>query len=132
MKKLSEVFNVMCDDPRVEPNQENNQDDAIEAESNTFETEEKQTSFHPLTRTTQIIRKECPLDEVIGTMLQKPENLSSSSQFSSSVENSPLMYRAVVIHQSREETNTSSPVMYRAVVTQRHDEKEELQEEDLL
>jgi len=85
MKKLSEVFNVMCDDPRVEPNQENNQDDAIEAESNTFETEEKQTSFHPLTRTTQIIRKECPLDEVIGTMLQKPENLSSSSQFSSSV-----------------------------------------------
>jgi len=47
-------------------------------------------------------------------------------------ENSPLMYRAVVIHQSREDTNTSSPVMYRAVVTQRHEEKEELQEEDLL
>ena len=85
MKKLSEVFNVMCDDPRVEPNQEKDQDYAIEAEPNTFETEGKQTSFNPLTRTTQIIRKECPLDEVIGTMLQKPENLSSSSQFSSSV-----------------------------------------------
>ena len=85
MKKLSEVFNVMCDDPRVEPNQEKDQDYAIEAEPNTFGTEGKQTSFNPLTRTTQIIRKECPLDEVIGTMLQKPENLSSSSQFSSSV-----------------------------------------------
>merc|ERR1719427_432542 len=95
MKKLSEVFNVMCDDPRVEPNQEKNQDDANEVKTNTFKTEEKQTSFHPLTRTTQIIRKECPLDEVIGTMLQNPENLSSSSQFSSSVE-----------------TSTSSPVMY--------------------
>ena len=78
MKKLSEVFNVMCDDPRVEPNGEKNQEEANE-------TEGKQTSFHPLTRTTQVIRKECPLDEVIGTMLQKPENLSSSSQFSSSV-----------------------------------------------
>jgi len=115
MKKLSEVFNVMCDDPRVEPNQDIDQDDVVQTEQHYFEKEERQTSFHPLTRTTQIIRKECPLDEVIGSMIQKPENLSSSSQFSSSVENNP-----------------SSPVMYRAVVTQRHEEKEEFQEEDLL
>merc|ERR1712123_313779 len=114
MKKLSEVFNVMCDDPRVEPYQDMEDEDRnmTEEHTNTYDTEDRQTSFHPLTRTTQIIRKECPLDEVIGTMIQKPENLSSSSQFSSSVEN-----------------NQTSPVMYRAVVTQRHEEKEE--EEDL-
>jgi hypothetical protein len=110
MKKLSEVFNVMCDDPRVEPyhKQEHEAKTLPHQDTNPFDTEGRQTSFHPLTRTTQIIRKECPLDEVIGTMIQKPENLSSSSQFSSSVEN-----------------NLSSPVMYRAVVTQPHEEKEE-------
>jgi len=42
------------------------------------------------------------------------------------------MYRAVVVHQSREEKTPSSPLMYRAVVTQRLEEKEEHQGEDLL
>ena len=86
MKKLSEVFTTMCEEPGMEPSQEMSEDLEEISDRNTksFDNNEKQTTFHPLTRT-KIIRKECPLDEVIETMIQKPENLSSSSQFSSSV-----------------------------------------------
>jgi len=117
MKKLSEVFSTICDQPGVEASPE-----MIEKQTRTRDTdrthsedEESQTSFHPLTRTTQVMKKECPLDEVIQTMIQKPENISSSSQLSSSMETTP-----------------TSPLMYKAVVTQHLEEKDECQDEDLL
>merc|ERR1712228_1028758 len=106
MKKLSEVFNVMCDtdNSHGEANYEVSEGEhtkTSEEKRCSSESEGAQTSFNPLTRSTQVIRKECPLDEVIGSMILKPENLSSSSQFSSSVvetqsPSSPLMYKAVV------------------------------------
>eukprot|EP00092_Neocalanus_flemingeri_P032913 GFUD01035795.1.p1 GENE.GFUD01035795.1~~GFUD01035795.1.p1 ORF type:complete len:2735 (+),score=766.32 GFUD01035795.1:100-8304(+) len=132
MKKLSAVFTSMCEEPGVEPSIDMTEDqDTAERNTESFDYNERQTSFSPLMKTTKIMRKD-NLDEVIETMIQKPENLSSSSQVSSSVENSPPMYRAIVLQQSPQETNPASLLMYRAVVTQRLEEKEEQQGEDLL
>ena len=84
MKKLSEVFTTMCEESGTEPSKDMGEDNQNISERNITK-HERQTAFHPLTRTTQIMRNDGPLDEVIESMIQKPENLSSSSQVSSSV-----------------------------------------------
>merc|ERR1712243_184131 len=72
-------------------------------------------SAHPLTRTTRIKVVGDPLDGMIESMIQTPDTAAqpSSEQTPSSMDDSPLMYRAVVVLQDPE-TESDSHV-YRAV-----------------
>merc|ERR1719154_731112 len=70
MKKLSEVFTTMCEESSTETGQDEGEQNQIISETS-IEDHERQTSFHPLTRTTQTMRKDGPLDDVIETMIHK-------------------------------------------------------------